>query len=202
MSDAAMGRGPMKETLVRKARFLRREIEDIQSYFYSLSDRKDLESQCFFLNLQRQDVVRGIVLQLHLALEDLISHWLKYRLLGISPTGNKSITRTKPVASRSLASILEGERSLRLPQKVELLRGLQLIDRRFHQKLKQLNRMRNVCAHNWELNILIRRGIKRKNPKRPALEYRHQNLYRVPVVKEFIAEYGSLYYKLFLKFYS
>lgn len=197
-----MPRTPKKETLVRKARILRQEIEEIQSHLYDISDSDDLDSACFFLGLRRQDSVRMVVLQLHLALEDLISHWLKYCLLGVNPTEGRSISRLKPIASSSLQSILEGERALRFPQKVELLRALGLIDRRFHKKLKELNRVRNACSHNWELNTLIRRGVKRHIPKKPVVEYQHQNLYRLPVIKAFIEEYGSLYSKIFLKFYS
>ncbi len=197
-----MRQSPKRETLLKKASILRREIEEIQSHLYNIPDPDDLESTCYFLDLRRQDSVRMVVLQLHLALEDLMSHWLKYCLLGISPTDNKSISRLKPATSSSLESLLEGERSLRFPQKVELLRGLRLIDKRFHKKLKDLNRVRNSCSHNWELKGLVRKGVKRHNPKKPVVEYRHQNLYRLPVIKEFIAEYGSLYYKLFLKLYS
>jgi len=45
-------------------------------------------------------------------------------------------------------------------------------------ELEGLNTVRNSCGHGWQLSPLIRRGVKRKAPKRPVLQYKGKNVYK------------------------
>jgi hypothetical protein len=57
--------------LKRKVSLLKREIAQINSAFYEL-ESNDLEQQASMLERQRDDVIRGAVLQLHTSIENLI----------------------------------------------------------------------------------------------------------------------------------
>ena len=48
---------------------LTREIEEIDSYFYRANEKDDSESHAGMLERKRDDMVRGIVLQIHTAIE-------------------------------------------------------------------------------------------------------------------------------------
>jgi hypothetical protein len=70
------------------------------------------------------------------------------------------------------------------------------------EKLRELNSIRNKCSHNWLLNVPVRRRKKPAAPKPPLLTFRGKDLHNVQVLKGFCAEFGAIYYKLFLKYIS
>jgi len=49
------------------------------------------------------------------------------------------------------------------------------------------------------LDIPIRKGIKRDQPKRRLVQYKNRDLFALSVIKEFEREYGRIYLKLWLK---
>ncbi len=69
-----------------------------------------------------------------------------------------------------------------------------------YRSLSKLNTIRNRCSHNWGLNQFIRRKVRPSKKKRPLLEYEGRNLFIIDVFQDFIAHYGRLYYRLWLKF--
>jgi hypothetical protein len=50
--------------------------------------------------------------------------------------------------------------------------------------------------------VPVRRRKKPAAPKPPLLTFRGKDLHNVQVLKGFCAEFGAIYYKLFLKFVS
>ncbi len=59
--------------------------------------------------------------------------------------------------------------------------------------------MRNKCSHNWILNQPVRRGKRPKQLKPPLLYFRGKDLHKVTALKEFIAEFGVVYLRLYAK---
>lgn len=184
------------KTLARDISRLRREIQQIEDLVYPL--RGDLEKQRFFLQFKRSSSVRGIVLEFHVALEAMLTDWLKACLFGVRPEDFYRLRRAKTLR-RALDDVLG---SIGFDKKLTLLRGFGLIRKSEYTKLTELNKVRNKCGHNWELDALLRRKIKRHHPKRPLIEFRGRSILNPEAVGEFAAEYGNLYYKLFLRFLS
>jgi hypothetical protein len=58
--------------LRRKVSRLKREIAEINGAFYELSKDEDLAQHASMLERQRDDVIRGAVLQLHTSKENLL----------------------------------------------------------------------------------------------------------------------------------
>ncbi|HEX4920458.1 MAG TPA: hypothetical protein VFV92_06930, partial [Candidatus Bathyarchaeia archaeon] len=74
---------PSEQKLQTDIRRLSREIKEIESTIYGPTG--DLYNQRFLLQLKRNHAIRGVVLELHLAIEDLLDGWLKSYLLAVSP---------------------------------------------------------------------------------------------------------------------
>ena len=71
-----------------------------------------------------------------------------------------------------------------------------VISPKMRDKLKDLNSMRNKCSHHWLLDVPIRKGKKGRQPRPRLLTFRGSDLHKIPILKEFMGEYGLLYYKM------
>lgn len=191
---------PRKQRLQTDIRRLRKEIQEIESTIYGPTG--DLYDQRFLLQLKRNHAIRGVVLELHLAIEDLLNGWLKSHFLAVSPRLLHGSSRNKSKIARTVDELLEGGGALGFEKKLNLLRAIGLIRKSVYDKLVELNRVRNKCSHNWELDAVIRKKAKKRVPKRRLLEYRGRNLFDIAVLKDFASEYGSMYYRLFMKVYA
>jgi hypothetical protein len=100
---------------------------------------------------------------------------------------------------REVDRLLQGSRSLRFPQKILLARMLGWLSPKQFGELEGLNTVRNSCGHGWQLSPLIRRGVKRKAPKRPVLQYKGKNVYKTEALIDFIAHFQRLYLHLYRK---
>jgi len=193
---------PAKEqALQRQIRKLSEEIKAIESTIYLAHDN-DPYNQRFLLQQQRNHAIRGVVLELQLAIEDLLNVWLKAYVLRCKPIDRNAAGGKKPKLARAVDQLLEGAGALNFERKLDLAEGTGLINKAIHDRLRELYRIRNKCSHNWLLDTPIRRRIQRRQPKRRLLEYRNKNLFEISVLRDFAAEYGSMYYKLFLKVYA
>jgi hypothetical protein len=79
---------------------------------------------------------------------------------------------------------------------------MRLISKRTHERLQEMNAIRNKCSHYWLLDVAVRRRTPRTHTKRRLVQYMNKDLFEVPVMKEFMAEYGQIYYRLWLKMYA
>lgn len=183
------------QRLRRKIARISKEIEDIDGFFYNIKD-DDLAQVYGMLERKRDDMVRSTVLQLHTAIEDLLDSWLKSYLLGVPPQQRKTRARRR---GRVADDLLKGGRALGFDAKVRLLVAVGLIRKPLHSKLETLNQLRNKCSHNWLLSARIRRGIKPHLPKRPLLQYDGRDLHKIPALKDFVRDYGQIYFRLFLR---
>jgi hypothetical protein len=80
-----------------------------------------------------------------------------------------------------------------------LARTLGWITPKQFSDLESLNTVRNSCGHGWHLSRLVRRGVKRKAPKKPVLRYKGKNVYKTDVLIDFIGHFWKVYLHLYQK---
>jgi hypothetical protein len=183
----------------RKIRRLQKEISQIDAIVYEVPG--DTEERCSMLERKRDDVIRGVVLQLHTAIEDLLDVWLQSYLLGVPAEKRNKAARSRRVTARAIDDLITSGNSIGFDRKLKLLLALRLLRQPTCKKLRELNRLRNKCSHNWLLNVRLRRGLKPHIPKPPLLQFKNRNLQTPAVLRNFAAEYGRLYAWLFLRVY-
>jgi hypothetical protein len=177
-----------------KIRKLTRELNEIDKYFYGGEDR---DGYAGMLERKRDDIVRGVVLQLHTAIEDLLSQYLMYNILQISP--GKRSRKLSTVRGKALHKMLYGGGSLGFEMKLNFALALGFISGPARAKLMALNTIRNKCSHNWLLKVQQRRGRKPRQQKPPLLLYEGRDLHGVQALKDFAAEFGGFCTHLWLK---
>ena len=175
---------------------LTREITEIDEFFYHSEKASDRSNYAAMLERKRDDMVRSAVLQLHTAIEDVLTTWITCRVLGVTPDQR----RKRGKSARSLRKVLFGAGSIGFEMKLNLAMALRLINSATQKQLAELNTLRNKCSHNWLLRATVRRGQRPKQKKPPLLLFRGRDLHSVAVLKDMIGEYGALYAKMFVKY--
>lgn len=146
------------------------------------------------LERKRDDLVRGAILQLHTSIEDILTSWIRNRILGIKSYELHRWRRRKP--AQALRRVLSGGAGIGFESKLNLAVALGLIDGPTQIRLAELNRLRNRCSHNWLLKVPVRRGRKPREKKPALLLYRGRDLHRAEVLGDFASEYSLLYVRL------
>lgn len=180
----------MLGTKKRQIAKLSADIARIEKSFF-LTDDPDLGRRHFELQRKRSHLLRSMVLELHLSIEDIITFAVGNTLL------RGRLIRSP--AGQSLRDLLEGDRSIGFRHKLLLARSMNLITRAEFADLVELNTVRNRCSHTWLLNKITRRKIKRSKPKRPLLQFRGTNLYQTDAFLDFVGLFTKHYLKLWLR---
>jgi hypothetical protein len=183
-----------------KIRRLTREIKKIDEFFYGVNKDAGRDLFAEMLERKRDDIVRSVVLQLHTAIEDILTSWITCRILGIRMEEQEQGPRTK--SAQALRRFLTGSGSIGFDSKLNLAVALRLINGPTQKKLAELNRLRNKCSHNWLLKVPVRHGRRPKQKKPPLLLYNGRDLHGVAALEDFTREYGPLYARLFSKYIS
>ncbi|SRR6266436_1080895 len=144
-------------------RRLQKEIAEIDSYFYMSNQTGHRFLYEGMLERKRDDLVRGAVLQLHTAIEDLINALLLCSTLGVQPEKRFKARGTR---AKAMHRLLSGGGSLGFDAKLSLAVALGMIRAPVRTKLAELNSMRNKCSHNWLLGVSVRRGKRRDQKNR------------------------------------
>ena len=152
------------------------------------------------LERKRDDMIRSAVLQMHTAIEDLLNAHIICRILNAKPENWKSKIHSK--SGRALYKMLFGAQSIGFDMKLNFAVALGLLNAKTKERLAALNTLRNKCSHNWLLKAPVRHGKRPKQKKPPLLLYQGRDLHNVAVLKDFAAEYGPIYAKLFAKYLS
>jgi hypothetical protein len=181
-----------------KIRRLTREIKKIDEFFYETKKHASRTLYAGMLERKRDDMVRSAVLQLHTAIEDILTSWITCRVLGIRMEEQEKGARTK--SAQALRRMLWGSGSIGFDMKLNFAVALRLINGRTQKKLAELNRLRNKCSHNWLLKVPVRRGRRPKQKKMPLLFYKGRDLHGLEALEDFTREYGLLYARLFTKY--
>jgi hypothetical protein len=184
--------------LETKIRRLTREIRKIDEFFYGTNKYASRDLYAGMLERKRDDIVRSTVLQLHTAIEDLLTSWITCRVLGIRAEEKQKRART--MSAQALRRMLWGSGSIGFDMKLNFAVALRLVNGHTQKKLAELNRLRNKCSHNWLLKVPVRRGRRPKQKKLPLLLYKGRNLHGVEALEDFTREYGLLYARLFSRY--
>jgi hypothetical protein len=180
-------------------RRLEREISEIDRFIYSQDVENDRHSYAGMLERKRDDVVRAAVLQVHTAIEDLLTRFIIHQFLGATSQNRARKLRSK--SGRALQKTLSGPGSMGFEMKLNFAVALRLLTSTTKARLAELNALRNKVSHNWVLKMPIRRGRRPDQRKPPLLHYRGQDLHRVDVLKQFLGEFGTIYIRLWMKAY-
>jgi hypothetical protein len=175
-----------------------RDVERIQSFLYPLND-PDPKVNLFQARARREDAVRMTVLQMSLAIEDVLDGLFWRFFAGHDPNSRKRV-RKKAVASRQLDELLKTGR-VGFDSKLRLARLIGVVNKDQHGKLDTLKALRNKCAHHWMLNRIRTRASKNKPTKR-LLDYEGRDLFDLKVLEDFMKTYSQIYLKLFGKYLS
>jgi hypothetical protein len=184
------------ERVQKTIKRLRKEIAEIDAAIYP-TDEGDLAIMAGMLERKRDDVVRSTVLQLHTAIEDLLTQVILYAALGITDMRLKH--RLSRERGKAFRRMLYDRDSLGFDMKLNFAVGLGLIPPRLRKQLMELNTIRNKCSHNWVLAQRVRRGRRPAQLKLPLLNFRGKDLHKVDAIKEFIGEYGLVYLHLYAR---
>ena len=176
-------------------RRLTREIEEFDAYFYRSHETEDRVLYAGMLERKRDDIVRGAVIQIHTAIEELLDELIAYAITG------STLRRVRSKSGRALRSILVGGASIGFDRKLALAVALRVITANTKDRLQILNTLRNKCSHNWVLKVPTRYGKRPAQKKSPLLLYDGRDLHSVPVLKDFIDEFGGgIYLRLFSRY--
>jgi hypothetical protein len=180
-------------------RRLQKEIGDLDEALYDPSD-DDPFVVWGVLERKRDDMVRAAVLQLHTSIEDLLTVLIHYAVLDIHDRRQKHRLRSE--RGKAFRRMLYDRESLGFDMKLNFALGVGLISPALRRRLMELNTVRNKCSHHWRLNDVARRGKRPAQLKPPLLQFRGQNLHKVPVLKQFTSEFETVYLRLYLKWVS
>jgi hypothetical protein len=186
------------QTIESKISRLAREIAQIDEFFYKGQENDDRSLYASMLERKRDDMVRSAVLQTHTAIEDLLNSMIICKVLGFRPEDR--VARMRNVSAKALRKMLFGAGSLGFDMKLNFAVALEILNVRTKERLMELNTLRNKCSHNWLLKVPVRHGKRPRQKKPPLLQYKGRDLHSLPVLKEFGAEFGPIYYRLFVKY--
>lgn len=175
-----------------------KEVERIHAFLHPLGD-SDPKLNLYQARSRREDAVRITVLQMSLAIEDLLDSLFWRVLAGHDPNSKKRRSKKRGVA-RELDDLLESGR-LGFEAKIKLARVLRIVTKDQYGKLNQIRSLRNKCAHEWMLDI-VRKREKKPAPSKRLLEYEGRNLFDIKVLERFMHVYSGIYLKLFDKYLS
>lgn len=193
-----MGPKTKRTAVEAKIARLESEIAEIDRSFYYVNATEDRELYAGMLERKRDDMVRCAVLQLHTAIEDVLTSFIICRSLGMKPEEGAHRVRSKK--AKALRKRFRGQHSVGFYEKVKEAIKLHLISESVEAKLLELNKLRNTCSHNWLLNVPLRQGIGPNEKKPRLLSFRGRDLHKVSVLEGFTGEFGVIYSKLFVKY--
>jgi len=175
-----------------------KEVEQIHSLLHPMGD-PDPKQNLYQAQSRREDAVRITVLQMSLAIEDLLDSLFWRVFAGHDPNSKKRRSKKRGIA-RELDELLESGR-LGFEAKIKLARVVRVVTKDQYSKLNQLRSLRNKCAHEWMLDI-ARKRKKKPKPSKRLLEHEGRNLFDINVLERFMHVYSGIYLKLFDRYLS
>ena len=142
-------------------------------FFAQEGEGKYLRAESF-----RENVIRLIVFDMHLAIEELLRSHVFETLTARSRQKDATVDYVKALSSR---------------QALDLAVQLGVIDSEVYERLRELNALRNRAAHHWRLSDPMRhRGSGEPDP----LVWKGKRLTAGAVRHEFLPLYGEIYESL------
>jgi len=187
--------------LKQKINLLKKEVDHIQKQFYP-DGGTDLAQEAFNWQMKRDHLLRGIILELHLSIENLLEDFIKAYFAKHHPRSRRGKIDRRSVSAARIEGLFTGEYRIDFRDKLALARLIGAVKPRMFQDLEKLNQLRNRAGHIWLLSSVRRRNVPRKKRKRPFLEFDGKNLYHKGVIDEFLGGYGRIYLRLLMKLWS
>jgi hypothetical protein len=125
----------------------------------------------------RENVIRLIVFDMHLAIEELLRAHIYDQLSLRSEHKDETVEYVKGLPSRAA---------------LELAAQLGVIDGEVHERLRRLNSLRNRAAHHWDLG----EPLKHRSASAGSLSWNGEPLTADVVKNQFLNLYGSIYSEL------
>jgi len=137
---------------------LRAEIDDLVAW---LHNTQSSESRLVYENLKtyKVEIMRDFVLYMQLAIDEL----LRSILFDFIRRQNRGLTKEK--------ELVRVVKEMRAAEVVHWCGRLRLVKPRQYERLRDLNRIRNKCAHEWVLDIPRFRIVGRGNGRRRLREH-------------------------------
>jgi hypothetical protein len=137
----------------------------------------------------RDDAYRIVVLHFHLSIEELLKALL-YR----------SISRKRTFSREQNVEFIQ---RLGFRDTIDWAARLGVMPKRMYLPLKELNDVRNACAHNWTLNsYTMKQATKKRRVRKYTVTFQGKNLLTRKIMKEqFIPIYGAIYLTLWKAYY-
>lgn len=136
----------------------------------------------------RDDAYRIIVLHFHLSIEELLKANL-YRAI-------RAISSNRTFSKKQNVEFIQG---LRSRQTIDWAARLGLVPKKTYLALRELNDVRNACAHNWALNSYKMKQLKKRRARKYTVTFNGKNLLTPKVMKE---EFMPLYANIYLRLWS
>lgn len=183
-SDLKRRKRNAKSVAVGKIEKLRADIERLTGVLYGL-DNKDALVRLMNYKTYKVEIIRGFILYLQLSIESLLKELLVYRLKG----------ETRIFKVRQIKKTVEDMRSRDI---LGWCGHLNLVTETQHARIVELNRIRNLCAHNWVLDLpRYRKDRRGKSVKIGVVRFNDKNILNETVFRdEFMPVYSGIYLKL------
>src|ERR1700722_5941090 len=97
-------KGKYVSNMIRKTS---KEIKALEDFFFGAHDGPDSENQLFLMKLKRDNLIRGIIIELHLSIEDLIDDILKYAIYKVNYRDKKKFKAKRLKSQESASHLLE-----------------------------------------------------------------------------------------------
>jgi len=146
---------------------------------------------------KRDDIVRSAVLQMHTAIEDLMTDMLYSWILG-APRRKLGRKTRYTKRGQALSRLLSGG-ALGFDKKLDFAVVMGVINSKTRDKLRELNAVRNKCSHHWRLDALVLGKTTRKQKRPCLLNFRGRDLHKVATLEAFVSEYAGVYLQLYAK---
>ena len=191
----------------RRIRRLSEDISEIEAHHYQFVEvyDNDPDAQIHALQLKKTLLIRSLVIETHLAIEEMLDSAIKNKIYLINSKSKKpdAIKAREYFYHRfdDAEGFFSGGGSIGFKRKIILLRLLGVIGKRLYEDLEKLNSLRNRCGHHWIIDTVVRRGVRREKPKKYVLTFEGENLFSPASMVSFLSKYSDIYLKLVDKAY-
>jgi hypothetical protein len=188
----------------RRIERLTAEIAKIEAnqYRYVQVLGNDPDAQIYALQSKKRLLVRSIVIENHLLIEDAIDDLLRIEVAKRNKR-KKQNEITPHIARqffnstfREAQAFMEGGSSIGFARKTTLARMLKLIDKRLFNDLVALNKLRNRCGHVSALREIDPEKRSKGGAPRDTLTFNGRNLFIPEVLLEFMEKYNDVFLHL------
>lgn len=179
---------------------LENDILHIEKEEYSFVEYygNEIDAQLYAMERKKRSLIRALILEKHLAIEDFINSLIEVNLLKSIKMKRSPLEAVKYFNRlfEDGKNFLSGNYSLSFKKKITLLRIMRVIGKKMYEDLDILNSLRNNCGHIWSIEEVKRRGTKRDKRKKYFLNFKGKNLFDSKVFIAFSKKYRDIFLEI------